>query len=637
MHDERPRRRSFESLRKDAKRWLHGLEQHDPDAMARLRRAHPDAPPTPTLRDVQHAIALEEGYPGWTALKSALLFDADARMERIGKYEEMATALLDAYRTGTPEAMERHWSLTWHRRAWQGMRTYVQVDLGKAPGPDVEITLDDARYLVAREHGFEHWAALTTYVNSLSSPAAMLTKPVQVIGQSSGHDADTVGVARDWPTALQVLASPEALGIDTHGQATDAMLADLSRIDHLVSLRLGGSRGVTDEGLRHLARLPNLRQLDVSGTAITDEGLKVLRELPTLESINLAWTRTSDAGTAELAHLHGIVDVNLSGTRNGDGAIRALAGKAHLKTLRTGMGTTDAGLALLHEIPQFKRWHGGAPEFALLSYDSAPNQLVPRGNFTSLAPLRGLDGLFGLQIDASELGLTGASLEPIVDLPRLGWLAFDARDDAMPYIARMPHLRFLGCQDTTASDDGFVALSRSQTIEQIWGRRCHRLQRRGFLALSEMPALRGLSVSCLNVDEIGISALPDFPALRELMPMDIPDSGYKHIGRCDNLEALILMYCRDTTDRATEQVTGLPNLRRYFASYTRITDRTPELLSGIVSLERVTFDSCAGLTNAGIAALARLPRLREVSISGQGITADVVKAFPAGVEVRYSL
>ena len=76
-------------------------------------------------------------------------------------------------------------------------------------------------------------------------------------------------------------------------------------------------------------------------------------------------------------------------------------------------------------------------------------------------------------------------------MPHLGWLAFDAHDDAMAHIGAMPHLRFLMCQDTPAGDDGFEALSRSRTLEYIWGRRCHNLQRRGFEALSTMPALRG--------------------------------------------------------------------------------------------------------------------------------------------------
>ena len=35
----------------------------------------------------------------------------------------------------------------------------------------------------------------------------------------------------------------------------------------------------------------------------------------------------------------------------------------------------------------------------------------------------------------------------------------------MPAIAQLPALRFLIAQDTTAGDDGWVALGRSRTIE----------------------------------------------------------------------------------------------------------------------------------------------------------------------------
>jgi hypothetical protein len=215
------------------------------------------------------------------------------------------------------------------------------------------------------------------------------------------------------------------------------------------------------------------------------------------------------------------------------------------------------------------------------------------------------------------------------------WLSVHAVDQSMPIIARMPMLRYLGCQDTVAGDDGFEALGQSRTIEYIWGRRCHNLRSRGFRALGTIPTLRSLSVSCLNVEDDAVATLPDFPALRELMPMDIPDAGYRHIGKCRELESLILMYCRDTTDAATEHVAALPILRRYFASYTRITDRTPELLSTMPTLESITFDKCAGVTNAGIRRLAGLPRLKELSISGQQITADAAQGFPPGVQVHW--
>jgi ankyrin repeat protein len=61
---------ALENLKKEAKRWLKALRSGDEAARARLLRVHPQAPAAPTLRSVQHALALEHGLPGWTALKA---------------------------------------------------------------------------------------------------------------------------------------------------------------------------------------------------------------------------------------------------------------------------------------------------------------------------------------------------------------------------------------------------------------------------------------------------------------------------------------------------------------------------------------------------------------------------------------
>jgi uncharacterized protein len=59
------------NLRKAAKRWLKSIRAGDPEARARLNRAHPAAPEQPTLRDVQHALARERGFESWIALTRA--------------------------------------------------------------------------------------------------------------------------------------------------------------------------------------------------------------------------------------------------------------------------------------------------------------------------------------------------------------------------------------------------------------------------------------------------------------------------------------------------------------------------------------------------------------------------------------
>src|SRR6185369_11681882 len=137
-------------------------------------------------------------------------------------------------------------------------------------------------------------------------------------------------------------------------------------------------------------------------------------------------------------------------------------------------------------------------------------------------------------------------------------------------------------------------------FEYFWGRECPNLTSSGFLALSRMPALKGLAVSCKCVDDAALASLPDFPVLRELVPMGVGDDGFRHVGRCEQLESLILMYCRDTTDIATSHLVEMPNLKKYHAGYTQITDTSLELLSHVKSLEEVSFEGCKFITDAGI-------------------------------------
>jgi ankyrin repeat protein len=67
---------SIDVLKQDAKRWYKALHAADAqvaaDARGRLVAAWPAAPVSPTLRDVQHALAREYDYADWRTLRSAL-------------------------------------------------------------------------------------------------------------------------------------------------------------------------------------------------------------------------------------------------------------------------------------------------------------------------------------------------------------------------------------------------------------------------------------------------------------------------------------------------------------------------------------------------------------------------------------
>ncbi len=130
--------------------------------------------------------------------------------------------------------------------------------------------------------------------------------------------------------------------------------------------------------------------------------------------------------------------------------------------------------------------------------------------------------------------------------------------------------------------------------------------------------------------------MPQFPALRELTPIDVKDDGFRHVGRCVRLERLTCMYCRDTTDIATEHIARLP-LKYYYAGLTQITDRSLAILGRMPSLEQVELYECKGVTDAGLVFLAELPQLREVHLDGlPRVTLEGTRVFPGRVRVKYS-
>jgi hypothetical protein len=641
----------LEQLRKQAKDLLRNCQDGSAAAAERIRRHRPEAT-DPLLADAQYTLAREYGFESWPQLVHHVdaLNSAD-----LDHFNDIARDLVAAY-SGDAEALARLHDRFSSPTDLEQFRQTVQQRRGKSPAPvdaAADCTLTDARLFVARAQGFESWHSL---VASLTTPATdprtvphgLSTRPpfYKIDWNAKRIEPRQPLTEKDWDTIISVICEHGITSLNARGQMTDLALGRVSHLEQITCLHVGGSKRLSDDGLLHLARMPQLVELDLSehpGGHITDRGLQVLRHLPALQRFQMCWQRgISDVGVANLAFCDFLERVDLLGSPTGDGAINALRGKRLLRQFKTGRLVTDTGLSLLHDFPVFKTWRGGDPSYDLMSHgDTEPTYLMVDGPFSDagFATLAGLDGVFGLGTFWHVSELTADCLRPLADLPNLGMLGCEGalcNDTAMRYIAAIPRLRMLMAQGTVATDDGFEALSRSRTIEYIWGRECANLQGRGFAALAEMPALKGLAVSCKFVDGASLAVLPRFPALTWLMPMDVPDDGFRHVGRCEQLEKLTCMYCRDTGDVATEHIAGLSRLKHYYAGKTQITDRSLEILGGMTSLEEVTLSGCNFISDAGLVHLARLPRLRNVSVDATArVSRAGIAVFPASVQVDY--
>ena len=630
-------RPSLEQLQKQAKDLLREYRAADPAAIERFRTA--GAPEREgILADAQFVIARENGFASWAKLKHQI---EAAQPSAIEAFEKLAAELAEAHMSGNAMAIrEINWRYgtsfvcDYHDplRAQEQLTTWFA-----SPARDPELAIADARQMVAHAYGCEHWADFDE----------RLGRHRQLYKLDRAESRVRVGgplFRKDWDIVAALLKEHKATALNAGG-ITDDGLERISRLDHVTRLDFDGGLRLTDEGLLHLARMPQLEELNLSGWKgrITDRGLQVLRQLPALRKFAMCWQQNvSDAGAQNLALCDRLESVDLMGTPCGDGAIQALAGKAKLRHFKTGRGVTDEGLKLLRGLPVFAAWQGGEVRYGLMTFgDAEPNHLLVDGPFTNqgIGALAALEGIFGLNFFWHCPAMTGAGLEPLRDLPNLGVLGIDGKlcdDEAMRHIATIPRLRMLMAQGTVAGDVGFAALSRSRSLEHLWGRECPNLSGRGFRAMSAMPSLRGLAVSCKNVDDASLAALPDVPELRGLMPMDVPDEGFRHVGRCARLEKLWCMYCRDTGDAATEHLPGLSRLAYYYAGQTRITDASLEILARMESLEHIELWACAGISDAGVARLTGLPRLREISIEGSPrVTEQGMELFPESVRIKY--
>jgi hypothetical protein len=623
---------TLDNLRREARRWLKALRENDPEARQRFERAYPKHTGTPVLRDLQYALARGYGFENWKELKLAI--QQVARSRTTAAYEQAARDFVDAYK-GDTAALERlnHY----YRRSFSFADLKAEIwrrDYAfrqrSSRIPENYFPIEEAQIIIAQDAGFGGWEKL---MDALAAGAPPQGAPYALDTRDNRIGPRRRMSAADWDELIGVMKERWIPALDANGLMTDEALAQIAGLDFVTSLSLGGSRELTDDGLLHLVRMPLLEHLDLNeypGGKLTDRGLEVLRHLPNLRKFEMAWqSGITDRGVSNLRFCDRLEEVNLMGSPTGDGAIEALQGKAKLRRFSTGRLVTDAGISLLHNFPLLKTAGG----------DGA--RLLIDGPFTNvgLATLAGLAGVFELDLFRNVDRITTDGFAHLVHLPNLMALGCDGKlsdDVPLRHIAAMPRLKRLRIQESVATDDGFVALARSQTIEGIWGRVCPNFGSRGFVAFSKMPSLRNLGIGCKDVDDAALSMLPEFPALRELTPIDFQDDAFRHIGRCHKLERLTCMYCRETGDAATEHIGGLA-LKYYYAGLTKITDRSLEILGGMESLEQVDLYECLKITDAGLPFLARLPRLREMHLDSlPGVTLEGTKVFRPGVHVYHS-
>ena len=123
-------------------------------------------------------------------------------------------------------------------------------------GDGIYLLIGEARAIVARNAGYASWEALT---------GAGGARPTRVPPFAIDEKENRIAPRRlmsdgEWDELIAVMKERRIPALDAGGQITDAVLARVAALDHVTDLGLSGVRQVSDEGLQHLARMPQLER-----------------------------------------------------------------------------------------------------------------------------------------------------------------------------------------------------------------------------------------------------------------------------------------------------------------------------------------------------------------------------------------
>jgi len=184
-------------------------------------------------------------------------------------------------------------------------------------------------------------------------------------------------------------------------RVTDDWLKKLAGQTDLRNLQLSGT-AVTSKGLVHLKDLKNLERLNVCLTAVSDDGFEHLAGLTKLRRITVCASQVTGTGFKHFTAMKDLESINLHSSPASDAGLEAIGKLTSLKRLEiVHTKVTDAGLKHLAGLKNLRQLHVHGPE-------TTENGLLFVGELKELETL-----------DIYDKAASTAALEQVAKLPKL--------------------------------------------------------------------------------------------------------------------------------------------------------------------------------------------------------------------------
>jgi len=237
-------------------------------------------------------------------------------------------------------------------------------------------------------------------------------------------------------------------------QVNDDWLKRLKDVTTLRRLDLANC-AVQGEGLKHIAALRELRELNLTLTPVKDDAFQHLSGLTELRVLGLASTQSTGTGFVHLKELRKLENVNFHFTPLNDAGLQAISQvpiSGRLWFAHTHF--TDEGARSLASLTQLKRCGIGSQEQGSSGEAVAALTKLP------------LEDLALLDNQATPSGLAHAAR--IVTLRRLdASYAPTVGDDSLKPLSEMPQLEELKIGGAQLTDDGLQVLAACKSLKKL--------------------------------------------------------------------------------------------------------------------------------------------------------------------------
>jgi len=402
-------------------------------------------------------------------------------------------------------------------------------------------------------------------------------------------------------------------------------LAELAKLPHLERLCIQGSSPISDQHIKYLEGLTQLKGLTLWGIAyrLTDASLASIGTLKNLEGLHFIRTspKFTPTGVAHLKELKNLKKIAFAqtwsgpeGTLYGDEVVRQLANLPNLESI-TGIRYVSAeGMKTLTKFRNLKCLH-------VALKDRRQGYYGPTG----LSHLAGLGSLEDLSISSGE-ALSDADLACLEPLGRLKKLHFGNRhltDRNMASFGKLKQLESLSFWAFSGAGVSKICKSGLNQLNGLTNLRFLQVNTWGnaaqtdpsdevMLDLSGLKKMKDMSLSGPLFQDSDLAFLEHLPLLENLsiqpqpIQTDSPLTGafLRHLRELPELNRLYVTELSGCTGEDLAHLNGLPKLRT-LTLRGRITDTALASLTGPLSLESLYFDTNEPIRKQTVADLAK--------------------------------